>query len=118
LSQVLFGTSASQLSPAQGAQLASALVELRGGGGLDVLGNLRNFAHLDRLALGGAGGSDVNVSGGKYLTDKVYLELTGGGRTGPSAEVDWRVQRNLSVVGVAAGSQGDSRVSIRWRKDY
>ncbi|HUZ12494.1 MAG TPA: translocation/assembly module TamB domain-containing protein [Caulobacteraceae bacterium] len=118
LSQVLFGTSAAQLSPAEGAELASALVELRGGGGFDVLGNLRNFAHLDRLALGGAGASDFSISGGKYLTDKVYLELTGGGREGPSAEVDWRVRRNLSVVAKAAGAQGDSRLSVRWRKDY
>jgi translocation and assembly module TamB len=119
LSQVLFGASASQLSPAAGAELASALVELRGGGGFDVLGNLRNFAHLDRLALGGGStNADVAVSGGKYLTENVYLELTGGGRQGPSAEVDWRVRHDLSVVGVAAGAQGDSRVSIRWRKDY
>jgi len=79
LSQVLFGSSASQLSPMEGAELASAAASLAGGSGLDVLGNLRSFAHLDRLALGGgstAGG--FSVSGGKYITDNVYLELTGG----------------------------------------
>ncbi|MBS0359832.1 MAG: translocation/assembly module TamB domain-containing protein, partial [Proteobacteria bacterium] len=38
LSQVLFGRTASQLSPLEAAQLASALSSLAGGGGLDVIG--------------------------------------------------------------------------------
>jgi len=79
LSQVLFGTSASQLSPLEAAQLASALSALSGNGGFDVMGNLRTFARLDRLALGGDQTTGVTVSGGKYLTDSVYLEITGGG---------------------------------------
>ncbi len=117
LARVLFGVSAAQLSPAQGAQLVSALASLRGGGGFDVIGNLRQFAGLDRLALGGTTTTGTTVSGGKYLTDNVYLELTGGGRTGPSAQVEWRVRRNLSLVSVV-GAQGDARLSIRFRKDY
>jgi translocation and assembly module TamB len=117
LSRVLFGVSAAQLSPAQGAQLASALASLAGGGGFDVIGNLRQFAGLDRLALGGTQTTGTTVSGGKYLTDNVYLELTGGGRTGPSAQVEWRVRRDLSLVSMV-GTQGDARLSIRFRKDY
>ena len=117
LAQVLFGTSASQLSPLEAAQLASALSALAGGGGFDVIGGLRNFAGLDRLALGGGGESAVSVSGGKYLTDDVYLELTGGGRDGASAQVEWRVRDNLSVIS-KIGGQGDAKLSVRWRKDY
>ncbi len=119
LSQVLFGASASQLSAGEAAELASALSEMAGGGGFDILGNLRTFAHLDRLALGGgASNSDVSVSGGKYVTDNIYLELTGGGREGPSAQVEWRVRRSLSVISTIAGAGGDSQVSVRWRKDF
>ena len=117
LSQVLFGRTASQLSPLEAAQLASALSSLAGGGGFDVIGNLRNFAGLDRLALGGGDASGVTVSGGKYLTDDVYLELTGGGREGPSAQVEWRVRKSLSIISKLAG-QGDGRLAIRWRRDY
>jgi translocation and assembly module TamB len=119
LSQVLFGSSASQLQPLEAAQLASALSALAGGGGFDVVGNLRGFARLDRLALGGGGGSQpgVTVSGGKYLTDDVYLEVTGGGREGPSAQVEWRIGKALSIISKLATSQGDSRLAIRWRKD-
>jgi len=117
LSQVLFGRSASQLSPLEAAQLASALSSLAGGGGFDVIGNLRNFAGLDRLALAGGDESGVTVSGGKYLTEDVYLELTGGGREGPSAQVEWRIGRNLSIISKLA-SQGDGKLAVRWRRDY
>lgn len=117
LSQVLFGRSASQLSPLEAAQLASAVTGLATGGGLDVIGNLRSFARLDRLALGGgSAGAGVTVSGGKYVTDDVYIELTGGGREGPSAQVEWRVSRRLAVISKLA-SQGEGKLSIRWRKD-
>jgi translocation and assembly module TamB len=117
LSQVLFGASASQLSAGQAAQLASALSALATGGGFDIVGGLRNFARLDRLAFGGDTTGGVTVSGGKYLTDNVYLELTGGGREGASTQVEWRVKKNLSVVSRLT-RQGDTRLSVRWRKDY
>ena len=117
LSQVLFGRSASQLSPLEAAQLASAVTGLATGGGLDVIGNLRSFAGLDRLALGGGtAGTGVTVSGGKYVTDNIYVELTGGGREGPSAQVEWRVSRRLAIISKLA-SQGDGKLSVRWRKD-
>jgi translocation and assembly module TamB len=129
LSQVLFGASASQLSPLQAAQLASAVSGLASGGGFDVIGGLRNFAHLDRLGIsdtptvGGTlvGGKYVyntatTVSGGKYITDKVYLELIGG-REGSGAQVEWQVRKHVSLVSRVT-SQGDSQVSVRWRKDY
>lgn len=119
LSQVLFGRTASQLSPLEAAQLASALSSLAGGGGLDVIGNLRTFAGLDRLALGGgdALSGPVSVSGGKYVTNNVYLELTGGGRDGGAAQVEWRVRKSLSIIS-RLGGQGAGRLAVRWRKDY
>ncbi len=127
LSQVLFGASAAQLSPYQAAQLASAVSGLAGGGGLDLIGGLRNFAHLDRLALGsgtttpttpgGVGTSTgPTIAGGKYLTDKVYLELTGGSREGPGAQVEWRIGKHISVVSHVT-SQGEQQISVRWRQD-
>ena len=114
---MLFGRSASQLSGVEAAQLASSLSALASGGGFDVIGNLRSFAGLDRLALGGGDAGAVTVSGGKYLTDDVYLELTGGGREGPVAQVEWRVRRNLSILSRLAGQSG-GRLAIRWRRDY
>ncbi len=117
LSQVLFGASASQLTPLQAAQLASAVSGLATGGGFDVIGGLRNLAHLDRLAIGGDATGASTIAGGKYITDTVYLELIGGGREGSGAQVEWRVRKHVSLVSRVT-SQGDSQVSIRWRKDY
>jgi translocation and assembly module TamB len=117
MSQVLFGASASQLSPLEAAQLAAAVSALASGGGFDVIGGLRNLAGLDRLAFAGGGSGDLTVAGGKYLTDDVYLELIGGGREGPAAQVEWRVQRNLSLVS-RLSSQGGSKLSVKWRRDY
>lgn len=118
LSQVLFGTSASQLSPVEAAQLAATVASLATGGGFDVMSGLRNFARLDRLALGGGdAASGVTVSGGKYIGDKVYLELTGGGRLGPSAQVEVRANRNLSFISQIGGEAG-AKLSVRWKVNY
>ena len=117
LSQVLFGSSASQLSGAQTAQLASTATALASGGGFDVLGSLRQFAGLDRLAFGGDQTAGLTVAGGKYIGDNVYLEVIGGGRQGPSAEVDWRIRRHLSLSSQLSNELG-AKLALRWTHDF
>ena len=114
LSQVLFGRSASQLSPFEAAQLAAGVAALAGGGGFDVIGNLRELAGLDRLSFGGEA-SSITVAGGRYITDDVYLEIIGGGEDGAEVNVEWQVRRNLTVSS-KFGGQGDASLSIRWRR--
>ena len=116
LAQVLFGSSASQLSGAETAQLASTVTALATGGGFDVLGSLRQFARLDRLSFGGDQTSGVTVAGGKYIADDVYLEIIGGGREGPTAEVDWRIRRGFSLVSQLGGQFG-AKLAVRWTRD-
>jgi translocation and assembly module TamB len=129
LAQVLFGASASQLSPLDAATLASAATSLAGGAGFDITGNLRSFAHLDRLAFGGDTPGAI-ISGGKYVTNNVYIEIAGG-PNGPAGYLEWRVKKDLSVVSrfggtpapAASGSPAtatgsDSQIEVRWRKDY
>lgn len=115
LSQVLFGRSASQLSGFEAAQLASAVASLAGGGGFDVIGNLRELAGLDRLSFGGEA-SSLTVAGGRYITDDVYLEIIGGGEGGAAVNVEWQVRRNLAVSS-KFGGEGDASLSIRWRRE-
>lgn len=114
LSQVLFGRSASQLSPVEAAQLASSIAALAGGGGFDVVGNLREFAGLDRLSFGGDA-SGLTIAGGKYIGDDLYFEVIGGGEAGAAVQVEWRARRNLSVVSRIDGD-GDARLYVRWRR--
>lgn len=114
LSQVLFGRSASQLSPFEAAQLAAGVASLAGGGGFDVIGNLRQLAGLDRLSFSGEA-SALTVAGGRYITDDVYLEIIGGGEGGAAVNVEWQVRRNLAISS-QFGGQGDASLSIRWRR--
>lgn len=114
LSQVLFGRSASQLSAFEAAQLAAGVAALAGGGGFDVIGNLRELAGLDRLSFGGEA-SGLTVAGGRYITDDVYLEIIGGGENGAAVNVEWQVRRNLTVSS-KFGGQGEASLSIRWRR--
>ena len=114
LSQVLFGRSASQLSPFEAAQLAAGVASLAGGGGFDVIGNLRELAGLDRLSFGGEA-SALTVAGGRYITDDVYLEIIGGGEGGAAVNVEWQVRRNLAISS-EFGGQGQATLSIRWRR--
>jgi len=129
LSQVLFGASAAQLSPLDAATLASAAASLAGGAGFDITGNLRSFAHLDRLAFGGDTPGAI-ISGGKYVTNNVYIEIAGS-PNGPTGSVEWRIKKNLSLisriggaptVGPVSGAPGTSAnasdIEIRWRKDF
>ncbi len=117
LSQVLFGASAARLSGLEAAQLASALSGLAGGGGFDVMGGLGKLAHLDTLAFGQTATAGSTISGGKYLKDNVYIELTGGARDGSAAQVEWRARKNLSIIS-RLGGQGDSQLSVSWRRDF
>jgi translocation and assembly module TamB len=114
LSQVLFGRSASQLSGFEAAQLAAGVAALAGGGGFDVIGNLRELAGLDRLSFGGEA-SGLTVAGGRYINDDVYLEIIGGGENGAAVNVEWQVRRNLTVSS-KLGGQGEASLSIRWRR--
>lgn len=114
LSQVLFGRSASQLSAFEAAQLAASVGALAGGGGFDVIGNLRELAGLDRLSFGGEA-SSLTVAGGRYITDDVYLEIIGGGEDGAVVNVEWQVRRNLTISS-EFGGEGGASLSIRWRR--
>jgi translocation and assembly module TamB len=117
LSQVLFGTSASQLSPVEAAQLGTAVASLTGGGGLDVLGDLRRIAGLDRLAItSNAATGAFGIGAGKYLSDTVYLELISGGKDVQAVQVEWRAQKHLSLL-TRYNAQGDAKLAVRWRKD-
>ena len=117
LSQVLFGKSAAQLSGVEAAQLAAAITTLATGGGFDVIGGLRSFARLDRLALGADTLGTPTLSGGKYISEHVYVELTGGGKLGPSAQVEVNAGRGLSIISSAGGLEG-AKLAVRWRLDY
>lgn len=117
LARVLFGRSVADLSALEAAQLASALASMTGGGGFDALGRLRSGLGLDRLTVGQTREGEPLISGGRYLTDDVYLEVTTGSQAGSVAQVEWQAMRNFAIIS-RFGTEADTSVSVRWRRTY
>ncbi len=119
LSRLLFDRDASQISPAQAAQLALALNRLRGGRGLDVMGKLRDLLGVDTLDVGaGAAPGESAVRAGKYLNDDVYIELERGmAEQSGRARVEVEILPNVSLE-ADTGQDAQSGVGIKWRYDY
>jgi translocation and assembly module TamB len=119
ISRLLFGRSMASLSPVQAFQLASALRQLSGGGGgFDPVGTLRALAGLDQLGVSqGEDGQGMRVGAGKYIHERVYLEVqhdTGSGED--SVSVDVELTPDVGVTGTAGASAGG--VGVYWKKDY
>lgn len=122
LSQLLFGTTIDNLNPADAVQLASALAALEGGenSGLDVIGRVQRATGVDRLRVLPADesrGRGTVFAGGKYLTNRVYVEVQtdGSGYTASLIEVD--LTRTLSILSEIA-TLGGTNASVRWSRDY
>lgn len=118
LSRMLFGRSAMDLSPLEAAELANSIARLSGqGGGIDPLGQLQAGLGLDRLRLGLSQEGTTELGVGQYLAPDVYLEVTTAGAAGNSVEVEWLPRPQVSVTSEAR-STGESRISVRWKRDY
>ncbi|MFZ4602059.1 MAG: translocation/assembly module TamB domain-containing protein [Caulobacterales bacterium] len=116
LPQILFGANAQDLSPLQAAQLAASLATLAGRGSFDIADAARRAVDLDRLALR-EDASGVLVTGGKYITRDVYVEVSRGALGAASTSVEWQIKPRLFLVSSFLGN-GDQRVAVRWRRSY
>ncbi|MEM7568594.1 MAG: translocation/assembly module TamB domain-containing protein [Pseudomonadota bacterium] len=119
LSRILFGTSATDLSALEAVQLGSAVAALSGGGSgaLDIAGKARSLTGLDRLTLGSADSSTA-ITGGKYLSEDLYLQFTTDPSSGQYlAAIEWYLTRSLSLLS-QYGPQTGSNVAGRWSKTY
>jgi translocation and assembly module TamB len=121
LSRLLFGTSVTQLSPVQAVQLAAALNSLRGGrGGPNPLGKLRQLTGIDRLGVVSADtatGQSTAVAAGKYITNKIYLEVTEDARGYTATQIEIALTKTLRLLSQAS-SFGGSNISLRYTHKY
>ncbi len=117
LSYILFGRSAAQLTTLETARLATALAQLSGGGGFDLLGGLENSLGLDTLDFGTSESGQTQLKTGKYLSDNVYVEVRSSIEGSPGLAVEWTPRKNIAVE--AETSPGETqRVSVQWQKDF
>lgn len=118
LSRMLFGRSAVDLSALEAAELATSIARLAGRTtGLDPVGSLQTGLGVDRLRLGVDSDGNAELGVGQYLTSDVYLEVTTQGAAGNSVEVEWQPKPQVSVTSETS-STGESRLSVRWKRDY
>ncbi len=121
LSRLLFGTSVQSLSALEAVQLAAALNQLGSAkGGLNVMGSIKRATGIDRLRVlpaDAATGRSAALSGGKYLTDRIYLEVATDGRGYTATTIEVDVTRTLSILSQIA-TLGGTNVGVKWSKDY
>ncbi|MEO0381034.1 MAG: translocation/assembly module TamB domain-containing protein, partial [Pseudomonadota bacterium] len=79
LAQIFFGRDISQLSAFQALQLANAVANLAGKGGVGLVSQLRGSFALDDLDVTSDDEGNTAVRAGKYLSDNVYTDVTVGG---------------------------------------
>jgi len=118
-SRLLFGESASDLSPAQTVQLAAAVARLSSGGP-GPMDWFRRRLGVDRITVesGGEGVEGSVVSVGKYVGNGVFVSIDQGLEESSSkATVEVELTRQLSVE-TEVGVDAEGRLGIRWRHRY
>nr|WP_321441566.1 translocation/assembly module TamB domain-containing protein [uncultured Hyphomonas sp.] len=118
LSRLLFGRSSMDLSALEAAQLANTIATLSGNStGFDPASEVQAALGVDRFTIGTSESGSAEIGVGQYLSDDVYLELKSAGAEGSSVEVEWQPRPQVSVTSETTAT-GESKVSIRWKKDY
>ncbi len=118
LSRLLFGRSSIDLSAIEATQLAASIARLSGRGSVfDPLGQLQAAIGLDRLSVGFGETGQTEVGAGRYVADSVYLELKSAGVSGNAVLLEWEPAPQIAVTSETR-INGDTRLSIRWKKDY
>ncbi|MDX3929774.1 MAG: translocation/assembly module TamB domain-containing protein [Shinella sp.] len=117
LAQLIFNRSMSNLSALQIAQLAAAVNQLAGGRSGGLLEGLRSRLGVDDLDISTDAEGRAQVSAGKYLNDRTYLELkqdaeSGGGK----AVINLDVGRGVKLRGEAGSSGGAA--GIFYEREY
>jgi len=119
MSHVLFGRDTSTITPFQAIQLKNTLDRFSGrGGGFDPLGTLRSVTGLDDIRIDQDAEEGPSVGVGKYLTDKVYMELEqGAGEASGAASLQIEVSPNIDVE-TEIGQDAQAGAGVLWHWDY
>ena len=120
ISHLLFKTDTKTISPMQALKLAEVVTMLASGGlmNIDTMGSLQSGLGLDRLSIGGDSFNNASVKAGKYITDKIYLEVEQGIKSASSKatiEVDLYPEIKAELE---FNQNSSSSVGIKWKRDY
>lgn len=118
LAQLIFNRSLSSLTPFQIAQLADAALQLAGGRSSSVFEKLRKGTGIDDLDVSTDSAGQAQVTAGKYINSRTYLQLQQGSGAGSSkAIINLDVGKGVKLRG-EADSGGGSAAGIFYEKEY
>lgn len=119
LAHILFGKGMDKISPFQAIQLTRTLQRFSGkGGGPDPLGAFRSAARLDDLNVQTDDSGATTVGAGKYVTDKVYLEVdSGSDKKSGAAKVQMELTPKVKLES-KIGQDAQTGAGITWGFDY
>jgi translocation and assembly module TamB len=124
LSRLLFGASVTSLTPLQGLQLAAALNSLRGssGGGFNPISKLKGASGLANLSVLGADkatGRGTAVSAGKYISNRIYVEVIADAKGFTQTQLTIGLSKALSILTSAStGGLSSQSVGLKYSKQY
>ncbi|MEO1018305.1 MAG: translocation/assembly module TamB domain-containing protein, partial [Pseudomonadota bacterium] len=117
ISRIFFGTDTSSLTPAQGVRLALAVDTLTSNSP-DPLNQLRSFLQLDTLGVSGESQEDAAVSAGKYINDRVFVEVERGATDASGkARMEVDLGRGFSAD-TEVTEDAQTGVGLNWSFDY
>jgi translocation and assembly module TamB len=119
LARLIFGSSLTQLSPFQIAQLAAAVATLSGGGtGGGLMDGLGQAVGLDRFEVFQTETGETRVAAGRRITERVTLGVEQGLEPGSTrVNIDLDITRTMKLRG-SLGSDGSTRAGVFFQTDY
>ena len=117
LAQLLFGRDLTKISAFQAAQLASAVATLAGKGGEGIVSRLRKGFGLDDLDIVTDSAGNTSVKVGKYLTKRIYTDVTVGQDGTSEVNLNLDVTKSVTLRG-KAGTDGNTGIGVYYERDY
>lgn len=116
LAQLLFGRALSDISAFQAAQLVAAIATLTGNGD-GVVGSIRDDIGVDDLDLTTSEQGDAALRIGKYLSDKVYTDVTIDSAGKSIINLNLDASDTVTFKG-SMSPDGDTSLGVFFEKDY
>lgn len=125
VSSLLFGKSSKSISPLQAIRLANEVRKLKGGGRelFNPVETARQLIGVDTISVDSEqteNGQDVTVGVGKYVNEKVYIEVEKGSNPAQplKGKVEAEILPNLNVESSTGGNSGLGGIGLQWKHDY
>lgn len=123
MARLIFDKGVPELNPGQALRLATAINTLRSsGGGFDPLDAAREKLGVDALTIENEEteyGSGLTFGVGKYINEKVYVELKSSRNPAQPWEGNVQVELNSRMLlEGGTGDDGGGNARLMWKKDY